>query len=82
MGSCTGFNMCTQSKLSLYSVLVVLVSFSKHLNPSTMPKRREGSVTSTKAETCESLFELVRKNPAIYDAKSHLHRDSVYIENV
>ena len=32
MGSCTDFNTCTQSKFSLYSVLVVLVSFSKHLN--------------------------------------------------
>ena len=51
---CTDFNMCTQSQFSLYSVLVVLVSFSKHLNASTMPKRREGSVRLTKAETCES----------------------------
>ena len=76
------FNTCTQSKFYLYSVLVVLVSISIHLNPSTMPKCREGSVRLTKAETCESLCELVRKNPAIYDAKSHLQRDSVYTENV
>ena len=47
-----------------------------------MPKRREGSTRLTKAETCESLIELVRKNPAINDAKSHLHMDSVYIGNV
>ena len=47
-----------------------------------MPKRREGLVRLTKAETCESLIELVRKNPGIYDAKSNNHMNSVYTENV
>ena len=41
MGSCTDFNTCAQSK---FGVLVVLVSFSKHLNPSTTPKHRDRSV--------------------------------------
>ena len=43
-----------------------------------MPKHREGSVRLT----CESLIGLVRKNPGIYDAKSNLHMDSVYIKNI
>ena len=47
----------------------------------TMPKRREMSVRLTKPETCESLIQLVIKNPGIYDAKSNLHMDSVYIKN-
>ena len=69
MGSCTDFNKCTQSKFSLYNVLVVLVSFFLNIShASKMPKRREGLVRLT----CESLIELVRKNPGIYDAKSNL----------
>ena len=82
MGSCTDFNTCTEPKFSLYSVLVVLVFFSKHLYASAMPKRREMSVRLTKAETCESWIELVRKNPGIFYAKSNLHFYSVYIKNV
>ena len=54
MGSCTDFNTVHSLNFPCTVFLVVLVSFSKHLNASTVPKGREMLVRLTKAETCES----------------------------